>query len=541
MNPNRRDIIRRPMRNRESKMMLAALVALTLRCASGAEMDKCAELLETKLADTTVKIAESVPAGDFAPPYGERMEKLPAFCRVAGILQPTSDSYIRFEVWLPASGWNEKYLGVGNGGFAGSIDYTSLANNVKRGYATAATDTGHEGEAPDASWAFHHPEKVIDFGYRALHETTAEAKRLIEAYYGEPAHRSYFDSCSDGGREALMEAQRFPEDFDGILAGAPANYWTNLLGAGVYFAQAMYGDPAAYISSVKIPAISAAVLKACDAQDGVTDGIINDPVHCRFDPSVLLCKEADSRACLTEPQVSLLKTLYAGAKDSHGAQIFPGYLPGAEGGPGGWSMWIAGEGPGLSAGAGFTNNYFRYVVFNDPGWNIVTANVDDAVRAADQRTAHALNATDGDLQRFQARGGKLILYHGWNDPGIPAMNTVRYYERVAAVMGAGKAESFIRLYMAPGVQHCIGGPGPSFFGQLGTTTAKGPEHGIFTALEEWVEKGTAPAEIIATKYRNNDPHNPAEMTRPLCPYPQIAKYKGTGDTNDYTNFTSLDK
>jgi Tannase and feruloyl esterase len=527
------------MPNRESKIVPVLLMLASLG-AYGAEVDKCEQLSQLKLANTTVTVAELVPAGDFTPPYGERLEKLPVFCRVAGVIKPTSDSYIRFEVWLPASGWNEKYLGVGNGGFAGSIGYSSLANDLKRGYATAATDAGHEGEAPDASGAFHHPEKVIDFGYRALHETTANAKKLIEAYYGQPSHRSYFDSCSDGGREALMEAQRFPDDFDGILAGAPANFWTNLVSAGVYFGHAMYADPAAYISTVKIPAISAAVLSACDAQDGVKDGIINDPVHCRFDPAVLLCKGADSRSCLTAPQVSLLKKLYAGAKDSHGVEIFPGYLPGAEDGLEGWSTWILGEGPGLSAGAGFTNNYFRYVVFEDPAWNVVTASVDDAVRAADWKTAHALNATDPDLHRFEAHGGKLILYHGWNDPAIPALNTVKYYNSVIAAMGAQTAQSFVRLYMVPGMQHCIGGPGPSFLGQLGATTAKGPEHGIFTALEEWVEKGTAPTEIIATKYTDNSRRKPPEMTRPLCPYPQIAKYKGTGDTNDYTNFVCTD-
>jgi Tannase and feruloyl esterase len=527
------------MPTHESKLMVTALVALALG-AHGTAAEKCEQLAQLNLADTTVSIAESLPAGDFTPPYGARLEKLPAFCRVAGVIKPSSDSYIRFEVWLPASGWNEKYLGVGNGGFAGAISYSSLANDLKRSYATAATDTGHEGEAPDASWAYHHPEKVIDFGYRALHVTTANAKKFIEAYYGRPAHRSYFDSCSDGGREALMEAQRFPDDFDGILAGAPANFWTNLLTAGAYFGHAMYADPAAYISSVKIAAISGAVLSVCDAQDGVKDGILNDPVHCRFDPAVLLCKDADSRSCLSAPQVSLLKKLYAGAKDSNGAQIFPGYLPGAEDGEGGWSTWILGEGPGLSAGAGFTNNYFRYVVFGDPAWNVVTADVDEALRAADQKTADALNATDPNLRRFQTRGGKLILYHGWNDPAIPALNTVNYYNNVVAAMGAQTAEGFVRLYMAPGMQHCIGGPGPSFLGQLGTTTAKGPEHGIFTALEGWVEKGTAPGELVATKYRDNDRRKPPEMTRPLCPYPQIAKYKGTGDTNDSASFVCID-
>jgi hypothetical protein len=268
----------------------------------------CKDLLRAALPDTTVTVAQSIPAGSFTPPYGNPIDKLPAFCRVAGVIKPTSDSYIRFEVWLPASGWNGKYLGVGNGGFAGSIGYNSLGGNLKRGYATAGTDTGHEGDAEDASWAFHHPEKVIDFGYRALHLTTANAKSLIEAFYSRLPRRSYFDSCSDGGREALMEAQRFPADFDGILAGAPANNWTHMLAAGVDVGKAIYGDPAGYIPGIKFPAISAAVLAACDARDGVKDGILNDPTRCHFDPSVMLCKGEETRSCLTAPQVASLKS-----------------------------------------------------------------------------------------------------------------------------------------------------------------------------------------------------------------------------------------
>lgn len=519
------------MRTIHSGFLTAVLIASGN--AFGHANNACEELSGVTLANTEIKIAEAVPAGTFTPPYGDALEKLPAFCRVAGVAKPTSDSYIRFEVWLPASGWNEKFLGVGNGGFAGGIDYRSMGGDLKRGYATAATDTGHEADGEDASWAFKHPEKVADFGYRALHETTVNAKKLLEAFYGRPAHHAYFDSCSDGGREALMEAQRFPDDFDGILAGAPANYWTNLLSSGVAILREMSGNPAAYISDVKLPAISAAVLDACDAQDGVKDGIVSDPVHCRFNPDVLLCKAEESRSCLTAPQISLLKKLYQGGRDSHGNQIFPGVMPGAEQGQGGWGPWILGEGPGTSAGNGFATNYFRYVVFEDPAWNLATANVDDVERAATEKTARMLNATDPDLRRFEARGGKLILYHGWNDPGIAPLNTVNYYKSVIAAMGAEKVQSFVRLYMAPGMQHCIGGPGPTLFGQLGTTTAKGPEHGIYAALEEWVEKGAAPAEIIATKY---DASHKAVMTRPLCPYPQVAKYKGSGDTNDYTNF-----
>jgi feruloyl esterase len=425
---------------------------------------------------------------------------------------------------------------VGNGGFAGSIDYGSMARNLKRGYATAATDTGHEAEAGDASWAFRHPEKVTDFGYRGLHETTVNAKGLIRAFYSRLPGHSYFDSCSDGGREALMEAQRFPEDFDGILAGAPANSWSTMLASGVDVNQKLYGDPAGYIPAIKLPAINAAVLAACDAPDGVKDGILSDPLQCHFDPAVLLCKGVDSRDCLTAPQVASLRKLYAGGQDSRGEPIFPGMVPGAEIGSGGWGQWVLGFGPGGSAGAVYLENYFRYMVYQEPAWNSLTAPVDNALRTAREKTAHTLDATDPDLRRFRARGGKLVLYHGWNDPAISPLNTINYYKSVLATMGAQEAEEFVRLYMVPGMQHCTGGPGPNSFGQLGTTTAKGPEHGIYAALEQWVEQGTAPDNIIATKYVGDNSTRGVQMTRPLCRYPQIAKYKGTGDTNDSSSF-----
>jgi len=496
----------------------------------------CESLAGTALPDTAITAAESIPAGAFTPPYGNAIQKLPAFCRVAGVIRPTSDSYIRFEVWMPASGWNGKFLGAGNGGFAGSIGFSSMGGNLKRGYATAGTDTGHEADAEDASWAYHHPEKVTDFGYRALHLTTLNAKKLIEAFYSHPARHSYFDSCSDGGREALMEAQRFPADYDGILAGAPANFWTHLLATGVDISRAMYTDPAGYISAIKFPAIARAVLAACDAQDGLKDGIINDPARCHFDPETLACKHGDARTCLTAPQVASLKEFYSGGHDSEGGPFFPGYAPGAEEGSNGWIPWLIGYGPGGSSSSVYVENYFRYMVFEDPAWNPITANVDSALRAADEKTAHALNAVDTNLHDFEARGGKLIVYHGWNDPAIPAWNTVNYYNGVVHAMGAPAAASFVRLYMVPGMQHCYGGPGPDAFGQLGITTARGPEYGIYDALEQWVEKGTPPGPIIATKYVDDNSAKGVEMTRPLCPYPEIAVYKGTGDAKDYTNF-----
>ncbi len=282
----------------------------------------CESLSSQHLPGVTITVAQSVAAGLFTPPYGPSVGKLPAFCRVAGVISPSSDSVIRFEVWMPAAGWNQRYLGAGNGGFAGSIGYGQLAGSVRRGFAAAGSDAGHEADGVDASWAYHHPEKVIDFGYRAVHETASVAKALIHAYYDHAPEHSYFDSCSDGGREALMEAQRFPEDYDGILAGAPANNWTHLVSTGIDLAKPLYTNPAGYISSVKLPAITAAVMAACDAQDGVRDGILSDPQSCHFDPSVLLCKGAETRTCLTAPQLISLKKLYSGSG------VFPGFTPG---------------------------------------------------------------------------------------------------------------------------------------------------------------------------------------------------------------------
>jgi hypothetical protein len=507
-------------------ILLTAFVALTSTAARAAD---CTAMSSLKLPDTTITSAVAMPAGAFVPPYGDPVGELPAFCRVTGILHPTSDSHILFEVWLPEKNWNRKFLGVGNGGFAGTIGYGSLAGNLRRGYATAGTDAGHQAEAEDASWAYRHPEKITDFGYRALHLTTDRAKTIARTYYGSSPSKSYFDSCSDGGREALMEAQRYPEDYDGILAGAPANNWTRMLASGIDVQHASLADPAAYISSMKLPAITAAALASCDAADGLKDGILNDPRQCHFDPAVLLCKAGDALNCLTAPQVAALRKIYSGGQDSHGNLIFPGLMPGDEAGT--WKSWITGSAPG---GSNYIQNYFRYMVYDDPAWNGLTASVDQALTTADQRTAGQLNSTDPDLSRFHARGGKLILYHGWNDPAISPLNTIAYYESVQSKLGKEKARTFVSLYMVPGMGHCAGGPGPSAFGQLGIPSAKGEPFGIFTALERWVETGVQPGSIVATKYTAD---KKVEMTRPLCPYPQVATYNGTGDQADAASFS----
>jgi hypothetical protein len=538
------------------KMVLAAIGIVLMSGASHGQSapsgtHSCESLTQLELIGARILSAQTVAAGTFTPPpnmtpwiVGEPSfyKALPPFCRVAVEVTPSADSSIKIEVWMPANGqsgggWNGKLQGQGNGGFAGEIGYRQLGASVLLGYAGVGTDTGHAGGGTDASWALGHPEKVTDFGYRGIHEMTRVAKEVVKAFYGKDPQHSYFAGCSNGGRQALMEAQRFPEDYDGILAGAPANFWTHLLTKALADAQATTLDPASYIPSGKLPAIANAVNAACDAQDGVADGIVNDPRKCHFDPATMLCKEGDSEKCLTAAQVTALKKLYEGLNDANGIKIFPGYLPGAEVGPGGWGTWITGAAPGKSLMFAFGGGYFSNMVYAKADWNYRDANVDQALKAADEKTAQSLNATDANLVAFKKHGGKLILYHGWNDPAISALNTINYYKDVTDRMRGQEPEAFVRLYMMPGVQHCGGGPGPDSFGMGGGV--KDPQHNVALALEQWVEKGIAPNVIVATKNEGGDASKGAKMTRPLCPYPQIAKYKGKGDTNDAGNFVCI--
>jgi hypothetical protein len=534
-----------------NKFALAALLASSAVLAPGARAASrsCEQLAQLALPNTTITSAQTVAAGTFTPPPNlapwlagdpNFYKGLPAFCRVTAEDKPTPDSDIKIEVWLPKSGWNGKFRGQGNGGFAGEIDYRVLALAVLQGYASAATDTGHAANGADASWALGRPEKIIDFAYRAIHEMTVVGKATVKAFYGDAPQHSYFANCSNGGRQGLMESQRYPEDYDGILAGAPANYWTHLLSSALYDAQTTTSDPASYIPMNKIPAIAKAVNDACDAKDGVTDGILNDPRQCHFDPASLLCKAVDTDDpaifCLTQPQVTSLKKLYEGAHDSKGRQIFPGFVPGGEEGGGGWGLWITGPAPGKALLFAFGNGFFSDMVYDKADWDYKKANLDDAVAAADAKYSNVLNAMETNLKPFASRGGKLIIYHGWNDSGISPLNTVNYYEAVTNKMGKQATDPFLRLYMVPGMQHCGGGPGPDVFGAMGFSTSNDPQHNMYVALEQWVEKGVAPSTVIATKQSGEGASAGVKMTRPLCAYPQIAKYKGSGDTNDAANF-----
>jgi hypothetical protein len=539
------------------RIILTAIAILSLSFTANAQSaptKSCESLAQLDLSGAKILSAQTVSRGAFtAPPTTAAWmlgdpnlyKTLPAFCRVIAEAKPSADSSIKIEVWIPTDesqkpAWNGNLQGWGNGGFAGEIYYQALAIAVKKGYAAVGTDTGHAAGGTDATWALGHPEKVADFGYRGIHEMTRVAKSAIKAFSGKDPQHSYFIGCSNGGRQALMEAQRFPDDYDGILAGAPANYWTHLLTKALADAQATTLDPASYIPPSKLPAIAHAVNAACDAQDGITDGILNDPRKCHFDPAAILCKQADSDSCLTAPQITALKKLYAGPDDAQGRKIFPGYLPGAEDGPGGWAPWITGSAPGKSLLFAFGGGYFSNIIYEKSDWSYCEANVDAAVHFADEKTASILNATNANLAPFKSHGGKLILYHGWNDPAISALNTVNYFTEMLSKMGGNQVESFARLYMVPGMQHCAGGPGPDSFGQ-NPDGASDPQHNIELALEQWVEQGVAPTTIIASKFGStgpgaSDPAKPA-MTRPLCTFPQLAKYKGSGDTNDSANFT----
>jgi len=497
-------------------LLLFAAVALV---AEPDDRASCVNLSKLTLPNTTITKAGFSPAGPnapapdhgLAPPKDPEVSDLPAFCRVLATLAPSSDSEIVIEIFLPTSGWNGKFQAVGNGGW-GIINYGPFNAALRRGYATATTNTGHRGGG-SASFALGHPEKLTDFAYRAVHEMTVTSKAIIANFYGSGPRYSYWNGCSTGGRQGLKEAQKFPADFDGIIAGAPANYQTHLHVWSVAVAQAVHKEPGSYIPPEKYPAIHKAALEACDAMDGLMDGLIQDPTRCHFDPKVIECQGADSPSCLTGPQVEAARKIYAPVKNSRtGAEIFPGMEPGSELG------WAPLAGPKAAAVATDT---FTYIVYKDPNWDWRTMNPDTDTALADKIDNGLINATDPHLTPFFSHKGKLIMYHGWSDQLIAPGNSVNYYESVAKKLGgASKAADEIRLFMVPGMAHCAGGEGPNTFDMV-------------SAMEQWVEQGKPPEQIVASHSQNGT----IDRTRPLCPYPQVARYKGTGSIDDASNFT----
>lgn len=503
------------------------VVARNMRSEQGAPQaghpggSSCATLTGLTIPEVSIVSATSVAAGPLVPASGVRPLTVPALCRVVAVATPTPDSHINFEVWIPeGSAWNGKFQGVGTGGFAGSISYGPLAEGVRRGYATASTDTGHVGD--DLTFAQGHPERIIDWGYRSIHVMTEAGKLIVRNHTGRFPDRAYFNGCATGGHQAMMEVQRFPADYDGVVAGNPAADRTNEILAYLWDWRATHSaDGKSLVDPAKFQLLTRSAVTACDGTDGVKDGVIDDPRQCRFDPTSLLCKSEISASCLTRVELDAVRAVYAGPKNPRtGEQIFPGWPLGSEGygpGPGdGWRNFLDVPEPrrvGL----------FRYFVFNNPAWDLWSMDWDRDV-AFTNRTVGFLNATAHDLSSFRDRGGKIVMHTGWVDPILPAPDVIKYYEDVTGAMGGREqTAAFFRLFLAPGMGHCSGGPGPNTLDGL-------------TALEAWVEKGTAPSQIIATR---RGAGGEVERTRPLCVYPQVARWSGRGSSDAAENFACV--
>jgi len=497
----------------------------------------CEALVGKMLAKgTTIASAQYNPSG--ATLGRTRIEG--AFCRVAGVAAPTPDSHIGFEIWLPpASRWNGKYQQVGSGSSAGSIGTGAMQPALEAGYATLATDNGHLTDpgapngANEQAWAVGHPQKMIDFAYRAVHVSALAAQAIIDEFYGRKAAERYFVGCSTGGRQALMEATRFPDDFDGIVAGAPAWHWTNQMVNATWNSEAALRDPSA-ITDVSVAILHKGVMDACDSLDGVKDGVISDPRRCDFDPASLVCKPGETAQCLTPVQVDAAQRIYNGAHKSDGSRIFQGYARGSELN---WPRIWAGAYPG-----GSSWDFWRYSVYQDKSFVNTQFDFDkdtDKVLSAkllDSTFSDSYNVKP-DLAAFQKHGGKLIMYHGWADQQISPFASVDFYNQVLARMDKAKADSFYRLYMLPGIYHCSGGPGVGNIGGASPAVAHNPRQDLVEALDGWVSKHQAPSVLVGTHL---DDTKKADRTRPLCPYPQEATYRGAGDINDAKNFLCRD-
>ena len=481
----------------------------------------CESLAGLDLPQAKVVAAKAITSGSFKPDDSETTFKnLPPFCRVRVVVRPA----INIEIWMPLNNWNGKLFGFTPGGMLGAITYAdsvatkgdvgALESAIRHGYAGIATDGGHV--SSDVTW-LNDLGKVIDFAYRGVHEMALKGKSVAAAFYSQQPTHTYFESCSGGGRVAMMAAQRYPDDFDGIIAGDPGANWNGLEMAQMWFLRATTDDPAANFPVSKLPVVHNLALTQCDANDGLKDGIIHNPLSCKIDPSVLQCKGADGPECLTSPQVEAVKKFYAGVTYPDGRRISYGLLPGSELG---WTSYT-GISDGNKQGGASTRAYIKNGIFNDPNYDVRKFDWNLDADFLKEKTEAIIDATNPDLSAFKARGGKLIEYYGWADGLAPPGFTLGYHEDVVKKIGSRAAvDDFYRLFMVPGMGHCGGGTGPDHFDAVG-------------ALETWVEKGVAPDRMVASRV---DKDGKADMTRPICPYPQGPKYLGTGSTNEARNF-----
>ena len=479
------------------------------------------------------------------------LKDLPPLCRVVGTLRPRPDAAIGFELWLPER-WNGRYLQLGNGGFAGTIHHGTLATYIKLGYAVAGTDGGHKAYDDDTRWAIGEPEKIKDFGFRAVHETSLFAQNVLPVYYQKPVRYRYFSGCSDGGREALMEAQRYPDDFDGYLAGAPALRWTHGFSALLSVRQILASIKDEPIRLPQLKALSQEALRQCDTKDGVRDGVIDPIAGCTVNLKALLCAASgtskDKEGCMSAAQLKAVAGIYSGALDEKSAvKNLSGfaYTLGFEDGPFQWQTWFTGPtmwgtpDPLLKP---LTDAFFGPLLYQKLTVNVEALPLAEAVAKADRDLAPWTNATDPDLKGIRLSPKKKILqYHGWADAAVPAQYSIDYYQAVHALKTSDSTrpvDDYYRLFMVPGMGHCFSGSGPNVFN--GSDNQGGPrdaEHDVQLALERWVEEGVAPERIIASQFIKDDVSKGVLATRPLCPYPQRARWNGKGPTSDAAYFT----
>jgi feruloyl esterase len=501
----------------------SACLVILLSAAAPAAGATCESLASLAIPFANISVAQSVPAGTFTPPVGPAIAGLPSFCRVALTIKPTADSNINIEVWMPTASWNNRYEGTGGGGYTGAITYASLATGIQQGFAVANTDMGTiPATVLDGTALVGHPERWLDFGSRSTHEMTVAAKMLIAAYYGQSAGHSYFVGCSTGGHQALEEAQVFPDDYDGILGGAPGHNRTHLHTAFVWDYAVPHKTAGAFIPASKLAVLNSAVLAACVGRDGglATDTFLTDPRDCSFDPAALLCTAGDAPNCLTAQQLDTARKFYDGPRNSRtGARIYPGWSLGTETG------WAFLEDPallGLPAAPAFEGITTWALGLH---YNPLTVDFDQDMATVDAVLAPTVNFMSTDLNRFNQHGGKLLLYHGFADAIVSTQDTINYYTRLMNEQGLTLAQeqTYARLFLVPGMGHCSGGPGPNTFDAL-------------MPLVQWVEQGVAPSQIVATKFVNDDSTQGVQMTRPLCAYPQEARYSGSGNPNAASSF-----
>lgn len=494
------------------------------------QAERCAALKGRTLGGAAIESGELVASGAslLKTPFGEVTAPV-TFCRLKATTSSGPGSSIKIEIFLPQT-WNGKLVGIGGGGLSGGLAAAPLLLGpvMKQGYAGVATNAGHD-DAPNATWAINAPVGIKDFGYNANHLGAVAAKAAVGAFYGRPATRAYFHGCSNGGRDALMLAQRFPDDFDGIVAGAPAADYTGVMAAFAHYKVLFKTSPAAQTLQSKLPILRQAVIEKCDRLDGVADGVLEDPRACKFDPAELQCKPGDDAAkCLTKAEADVARGVYQGVRGRNGKLIYPGLPLSSEhmpGGAGGWGPWFLGA---TTSGGGLAQDFYRGLVKQDVKWDPAGFELDRDDAEAKAKVGADLDALDPNLTPFIKRGGKLYIYHGWEDSAIPAAATLDYYAAVRKRTGRAAADG-VRLFMAPGMSHCGMGPGPNVLDQIGD-------------IDRWVSSGKAPDQVLASL-----PDNPLAAfkgdktktlrARPLCAFPMTAHYKGSGSTDEAANFS----